>query len=100
MNLLDGDELVPAGADADALGVLEAELPVGVGVQDVERCSCGWVFSNLLPGRAGAAITMSAQAWSRATGSKEAAMPRSGTMAASLWFQQSHSGDTLTIRLI
>ncbi len=84
--------------------MLEAGLPVGVGVQDVElvvaaEVLVGMGLLELAAGEGGAAITMSAQAWSRATGSKEAAMPRSGTMAASLWFQQSHSGDTLTMRL-
>ena len=47
-----------------------------------------------------AAMTRSAQALSRATGSNEASMPRSGTIAASLWFQQSHSGDTFMMKLM
>ena len=30
----------------------------------------------------------------------DASMPRSGMMAASLWFQQSHSGDTFMMKLM
>lgn len=45
-------------------------------------------------------MTKSAHALSNATGSADASMPRSGMMAASLWFQQSHSGDTFMMKLM
>lgn len=62
-------------------------------------CSCA-VARQLLPCSIGAWMTISAHALSSATGSAEARMPRSGTMAASLWFQQSHSGDTFMMKLM
>ena len=63
----DLDELVIPGADADLLGMLQTDGPVGVRVGGVEVVL----------------VRASAQAWSSATGSKEANMPTSGTMGTS-----------------
>ena len=48
----------------------------------------------------GWALTASAQAWSRAMGSKEANMPTSGTMGRSFSLWQSQLGETSTTRLM
>ena len=84
--------------------MFEAGAPVGVRVHVVKfifafEVLVGVFVGQPVIGRIGALVTISTQALSKATGSKEAAIPRSGITAASLVCQQSHSGETFMIKL-
>ncbi len=50
--------------------------------------------------RAGSALIRSTDAWSMATGSRDATMPMSRTMGASLAGTQSQAGETLVMKLM